>query len=493
MKKVVICGGGIAGLTAGIYAQQAGFATEIYEKNALPGGECTGWARQGYHIDNCIHWLTGGQEGDSLYPVWQNIGALGPEIDLVKEDYFYGIESGGKTLFFYRDLARTQAEFCAAAPEDTAELNRFFEMVKLAEQMTIPADKPVCDLSPVQLVRLGMQMSGIAKVTKEYGGETVAEFAARFQNPLLRKLMGGYFAHNFLASILVLSYAFYTSGTAQLPVGGSVQMAQRIAARYTALGGTLHTGCPVSRITQANGRATGLVLADGSTVDADAVVCATDLAVTFGTLLPEALRPRALQRILCAPQSYKTNSAFQAMFGIQGTAPTGLHSGSVLFDCAPLAVGGKTETLMAGRLYDYDDTLYPAGHYVLQVNLIQGDEDFAHWQTLAADKTAYQAEKQRLAKEICTRITAHYPQLQGRLLLLDIVTPASYARWCGAYHGSYMSFYAQKGAKAIYLKNTVPGLGGLVLAGQWLQTNGGLPAAVTSGKFAAGRLQQLLR
>ena len=36
-------------------------------------------------------------------------------------------------------------------------------------------------------------------------------------------------------------------------------------------------------------------------------------------------------------------------------------------------------------------------------------------------------------------------------------------------------------------------LGGLVLAGQWLQTNGGLPAAVTSGKFAAGRLQQLLR
>lgn len=77
--------------------------------------------------------------------------------------------------------------------------------------------------------------------------------------------------------------------------------------------------------------------------------------------------------------------------------------------------------------------------------------------------------------------------------MLDIVTPASYARWCGAYHGSYMSFYAQKGAKAIYLKNTVPGLGGLVLAGQWLQTNGGLPAAVTSGKFAAGRLQQLLR
>ena len=36
MKKVVIIGGGIAGMTAGVLLQKAGFKTEIYEKNALP-------------------------------------------------------------------------------------------------------------------------------------------------------------------------------------------------------------------------------------------------------------------------------------------------------------------------------------------------------------------------------------------------------------------------------------------------------------------------
>ena len=46
MKKVVIIGGGIAGMTAGVLLQKAGFATEIYEKNALPGGQCTGWKRR---------------------------------------------------------------------------------------------------------------------------------------------------------------------------------------------------------------------------------------------------------------------------------------------------------------------------------------------------------------------------------------------------------------------------------------------------------------
>ena len=58
-EKVIIVGGGIAGLSAGIYALKAGFEAEVYEKNAIPGGECMGWNRKGYHIDNCIHWLTG--------------------------------------------------------------------------------------------------------------------------------------------------------------------------------------------------------------------------------------------------------------------------------------------------------------------------------------------------------------------------------------------------------------------------------------------------
>ena len=32
-KKVIVVGGGIAGLSAGIYALKAGFDAEIYEKN----------------------------------------------------------------------------------------------------------------------------------------------------------------------------------------------------------------------------------------------------------------------------------------------------------------------------------------------------------------------------------------------------------------------------------------------------------------------------
>ena len=53
-KKIIIIGAGVAGLSSGIYAQKAGYETVIYEKNAVPGGECVGWDRDGCHIDGCI-------------------------------------------------------------------------------------------------------------------------------------------------------------------------------------------------------------------------------------------------------------------------------------------------------------------------------------------------------------------------------------------------------------------------------------------------------
>jgi len=43
--KIIIIGGGIAGLSCGCYLQMNGIQTEILEAGALPGGLCTAWHR----------------------------------------------------------------------------------------------------------------------------------------------------------------------------------------------------------------------------------------------------------------------------------------------------------------------------------------------------------------------------------------------------------------------------------------------------------------
>lgn len=89
LQNNLCLGGGISGLTAGIYALKAGFEAEIYEKHSIVGGECTGWDREGYHIDNCIHWLIGTKEGSSLHNIWKAVGALEYNLEIIQADKMY--------------------------------------------------------------------------------------------------------------------------------------------------------------------------------------------------------------------------------------------------------------------------------------------------------------------------------------------------------------------------------------------------------------------
>ena len=48
-KSVIIIGAGIAGLSAGCYAQMNGYTSRIFEMHDKPGGLCTAWKRGIYH------------------------------------------------------------------------------------------------------------------------------------------------------------------------------------------------------------------------------------------------------------------------------------------------------------------------------------------------------------------------------------------------------------------------------------------------------------
>lgn len=62
-QKILIIGGGVAGLTAGIYAQLNGYQATILEMHDKPGGQLIAWERQDYRFDYCLHWLVGSDHG----------------------------------------------------------------------------------------------------------------------------------------------------------------------------------------------------------------------------------------------------------------------------------------------------------------------------------------------------------------------------------------------------------------------------------------------
>ena len=91
-KKVLIIGGGTAGLSAGIYARQAGFEVVVLEKHNAPGGLCTAWKRKGYTIDGCVHFIMGSGRGSALHTMWRELGVfetLDPEKDFIYHSDFF--------------------------------------------------------------------------------------------------------------------------------------------------------------------------------------------------------------------------------------------------------------------------------------------------------------------------------------------------------------------------------------------------------------------
>jgi phytoene dehydrogenase-like protein len=130
MKKVIIIGAGIAGLTCGIYARLNGFDTEIYESHGIPGGECTGWDRDGYHFDGCVHWLVGSKPGTSLNSLWRETGVIDDSVRIINHDVFTRYEEDGASVTLYTDADKLEKHLLDIAPEDKSAIKELCKMIR---------------------------------------------------------------------------------------------------------------------------------------------------------------------------------------------------------------------------------------------------------------------------------------------------------------------------------------------------------------------------
>lgn len=494
MKKVVIIGGGVAGMTAGIYLQKAGFTTEIYEKNAVPGGQCMGWKREGYMIDNCIHWLTGSRTGSGLHELWKEVGALGEGVELYEKEKFFTAELDGESVTFWRDKERTRKELLTISPEDAEEINKLMDMVALAESMQVPVEKPFDKMNPIEFMKLGMSMKDMGKVMKLYSGMDIKELAERFRHPLIRRAIVDYMPPGYQAYAFIVSYATVTGGNGDIPKGGSLAMALRMAKRYQELGGKLHLNTPVEKVLINEKKAEGILLmsdagkSEQKRIESDYVICATDLNHTFTQLVDDSYMPKALRAQFEKREAYPVSSGFHVAFAVEDTVEEIKETN--IFSCRPLTVGVSTSDRMSINNYSYEPSFAPAGCTVLQSQFIQTEEDYAYWMELAKDKEAYRKKKEELSVEALARVLEQFPELKGKIRILDAWTPATYDRYCNAYRGAYMSFVITKGAKNVTVPGCLKGLKNLFIASQWQMGPGGLPTAAAMGKFAAYRVAE---
>lgn len=482
MKKVLIVGAGIAGLSAGIYARQSGFDATILESHSIPGGASTSWRRQGYLFEGGMHWLTGSSPKTELHALWREVGALDDSVPIYNRDPFTRTEFGGTTVFLYRDLEKLRRHFLEIAPEDAGEIRRLCGDIVRFEALGMP----VTDLKSLQVknrrpsaLRALPRMLAATPRLSFYAGRTAGEYAARFQNPALRQTLENVIGPDYAATGLVFTLAAFASGDGGYPAGGSLGMARRMADRFRQLGGAVRYGTAVRRVNVQSGAAVGVELESGPE-EADAVIVTQDTLAAVDSLFDPPLREPWVE---CMKRT--TVPSLNTFLSVGVAADLSGLPESVQFTAdPPLLCGGTEQTVVGINNYARYPGYAPAGCTALTSFL--GGDTYDFWAACRANGT-YAAEKEKLANAFLELLAKKYPQTAGKIAVWDVATPLTYERYLHSYKGSWMTIMG-KGAPAKAYPCKPESIRNLYFAGQRLRAPGGLPVALATGRAAAQHL-----
>jgi phytoene dehydrogenase-like protein len=474
MAKILIIGAGVAGLSAGIYAQLNGHQAIVCEKHFIAGGNLTAWNRGGFHIDNCIHWLTGTNPASSTYSMWETLGALGT-IEIYQGETLFTCEHDGKRIALYRDLYRMKNEMLALSPEDEKEILAFIRAIEYFQGFCgIAGEKHN------ERISFPNTITAIPALSKYYN-LTTGELAKKFKHPLLNLFFKGFFGYEFSSLALVMVCAHFCADNGGIPKGSSSSMAERLTERLEQLGGQLLLKKEAVRIHTENKRAYAVSFADGSKIEADYVVLATDPASSFGKLIDLPM-PKALQK------NYKNSRflRFSAYHCAYSCALSELpFEGDLIFEIPE----EYRETLLTDRLiireFSHEKDFAPEGENLLQTMVFTFEKQSKDFIRLRKnDRAAYSEQKKLLSSLTQKLIEEHFPILKGKLHCIDVWTPATYHRFINSEIGSFMSFVLPSRALPLCAPNRVKGLSNVILATQWQQAPGGLPIAADVGRRA---------
>ncbi len=251
-KRVAIVGGGVAGLTAAYRLLQRGFQVHVYEAGPEWGGLVRTFEVGGGRIECFYHHIF--TTDTTIVALLEELG-LSPR--LVWRDSKVGIYYQGRLYPFVTPI----------------DLLRF---------------TPVGLLDRLRLGLMGLYLRR-QRDGDRFMGITAREWVSRFAGqrnwdvvwgPLFRGKFGDMadqVSMVWLWNKVRLRFSSRRGGPLQKEVLGYLLgsfglMVDELVARIRALGGHLHAATPVQRVIVEDGRATGVLLADGTPAPADAVV-----------------------------------------------------------------------------------------------------------------------------------------------------------------------------------------------------------------------------
>ncbi|MEN8141596.1 MAG: FAD-dependent oxidoreductase [Thermodesulfobacteriota bacterium] len=269
--QLVIIGGGLSGLAAGIRAARFGLSTLIVEQHFRPGGLNSWYNRQGFLLETGLHAMTNyappGAKRAPLNRLFRQL-KLSRKKFTTRQQLCSEIRFPHHSLLFSNELELLESQVAGLFP---AAIDRFQDLLVKVREYDPFTIRPW-------------------RSTRAFLAETLA-------NPLLEDMLllplmvygNSEEGDMDLGQFVIMFQAIFLEGFFR-PQATIKEFLQMLVAHYQGFGGELRYSAPVAAILRDGERACGVRLADGSEITAETVLSTAGIPATAelsGWDLPE--------------------------------------------------------------------------------------------------------------------------------------------------------------------------------------------------------------
>jgi phytoene desaturase len=296
-QSVVVIGAGIGGISAATHLAKRGVQVTVLEKNARPGGRCDRFSRDGHHFDTGPTLLV----MPHLYEAeFTRLGTSMHEmLDLQRVDPTYHLVFDDRSnLSLTSDMKSMQEQLETFEPGSFSGLLRYLEEghrhYHLGIEKLVNRDfRRASDFFKLSHLPLLHQLKPLANHYRN--------MSAYFEDPRLKSAFTfqdvymGLSPFEAPATFSMMPYTELAHGV-WYPKGGMYAIVEALVKLARAAGVEFEFNASVARIDVNGNQTRGVVLSDGRSIQADAVLANADLPYVYTDLLPREAQAKQLAR-----------------------------------------------------------------------------------------------------------------------------------------------------------------------------------------------------
>jgi phytoene dehydrogenase-like protein len=497
MKRVVVIGSGLGGLSAAAFLAKNGFQVDVFERHATTGGYATSFVRNGFEFDVSLHELSGIGPEDNRGPCYRLLEAC----DVVQrveflpiKDFYSSIFPDFKTTIPFGWEAGEKA-YCELFPNERKGVSRLIRFIRKIFKEVQMLQEEVGILDLITLPLRGAHLIRSA-------GLTVSQAINReLSDPKLKALFCNVWGYYGLPpsklSFMVLALGnssfleygpYYIKGTSQA-------LSNAFVAVIEENGGRVHLRNGIKRIRVSGQKVTGVLTEKGDELTADFIVSnANPMHCCYDLIGLQNVPHKYLKSL---GEGHIAISSFNVYMGL---------------DCPSESLGLKHHDMFVNDSYDLEahyQAMFRIGkqpYYVVTtysvtdpessppgttVVVLTGLQDYEAWSRIPPDE--YVNTKNRMAELMIESANRYVPGLKDHIAVMEVATPLTNMRYTGNPGGSFLGFnYDLTGMSFLRLSNRGP-LEGLYFANAWVRLGGGFETCITSGFLAYNEILKDLK